>query len=89
MTQPQSTYSKELLRKRMDEGLEQFLQVIDRLSEEQMTARTESAGWNRRDHLTHLAAWADGIAALSGGRTAGPPWGWTWMSRRASRIMMP
>lgn len=64
MTQPQSPYNKELLRKRMNEVLDQFLQVIDRLSEEQMTARTDATGWNVRDHLTHLAAWADGIAAL-------------------------
>lgn len=48
----------------MNEGLDQFLQEIDRLSDAQMTAPTDAAGWNVRDHLTHLAAWADGIAAL-------------------------
>jgi hypothetical protein len=29
-----------------------------------MLTPTDAAGWNVRDHLTHLVAWADGVAAL-------------------------
>jgi hypothetical protein len=52
------------LSERMDEGLARFLAALDRLSEEQMTGPKDGAGWNVRDHVTHLAVWADGIAAL-------------------------
>jgi uncharacterized damage-inducible protein DinB len=48
----------------MEAGLARFLAVIDRLSDEQMLAPADAAGWNVRDHVAHLAAWADGIAAL-------------------------
>jgi uncharacterized protein (TIGR03083 family) len=48
----------------MDEGLARFLAALDRLTDDQMSGATDAAGWTVRDHLTHLAAWADGIAAL-------------------------
>jgi hypothetical protein len=48
----------------MQTGLEQFLAVLDRLSDDQMTGPRDAAGWNVCDHVTHLAVWADGIAAL-------------------------
>ncbi|HWQ15290.1 MAG TPA: maleylpyruvate isomerase N-terminal domain-containing protein [Roseiflexaceae bacterium] len=56
------------LRARMDEGLAAFLAALDRMSEEQITGPTDAAGWTMRDHLTHLAAWADGITALLTGQ---------------------
>jgi hypothetical protein len=57
-------YTKQELRTRMNNGLEQFLAVIESFSEDQMLVPTDSVGWNVRDHLIHLAVWADGIAAL-------------------------
>jgi uncharacterized damage-inducible protein DinB len=52
------------LRARMDAGLAAFEAALDRLSEEQLTGPRDHVGWTVRDHLTHLAAWADGITAL-------------------------
>lgn len=52
------------LRARMDAGLARFEAALDRLSEAQITGPKDAAGWNVRDHITHLAAWADGVAAL-------------------------
>jgi len=52
------------LRARMDAGLARFEAALDRLSEEQLTGPKDAAGWSVRDHLTHLAVWADGITAL-------------------------
>lgn len=46
------------------DSLKQFLALLDQLSDEQMLQAVDSAGWNVRDHLTHLAVWADGVAAL-------------------------
>jgi hypothetical protein len=48
----------------METGLREFLDVIDHMSDDEMTGPVDSNGWNVRDHLTHLAVWADGIAAL-------------------------
>ena len=56
--------SKKELVAKMNEGLAQFLTFIDELSEEQMLEPKDVVGWNVRDHLTHLAAWAEGIVAL-------------------------
>ena len=56
--------SKQELVASMNDGLAQFLTFIGELSEEQMLEPKDAAGWNVRDHLMHLAAWADGIAAL-------------------------
>jgi len=52
------------LRAQLDAGLAPFLAVIDRLSAPPLTELRDAAGWTVRDHLTHLAAWADGVAAL-------------------------
>ena len=56
--------SKREMRLEMDAGLARLLNAIDQFSEAQMLAPQDAKGWNVRDHLTHLAAWADGIAAL-------------------------
>lgn len=52
------------LRAQLDAGLAPFLSALDRLSEAQQTELRDAAGWTVRDHLTHLVAWADGVAAL-------------------------
>ena len=59
-----TTRSRSEIEGRMETGLREFLAVIDRMSDEEMTGPADSNGWNVRDHLTHLAVWADGIAAL-------------------------
>jgi hypothetical protein len=64
MTQSELPYDPQAMRERMDAGLAQFLALLDRLSPQQMLGPTDAAGWNARDHVTHLAVWADGIAAL-------------------------
>lgn len=56
--------SRSEIESRMETGLREFFAVIDRMSDEEMTGPVDSNGWNIRDHLTHLAVWADGIAAL-------------------------
>lgn len=59
-----TTPNKQELIARMNEGLSQFLAFLDHYSAEQLEELTDAVGWNARDHITHLAAWADGIAAL-------------------------
>jgi hypothetical protein len=59
-----ATRSRSEIEGRMETGLREFLDVIDQMSDEEMTGPVDSNGWNVRDHLTHLAVWADGIAAL-------------------------
>ena len=64
MSESHVAYTKQALHARMDKGLTQFLALIDQLSAQQLLGPTDAAGWTVRDHLTHLAVWADGIAAL-------------------------
>jgi hypothetical protein len=52
------------LRAQMDAGLADFLAEIDRLSDSQLRGPTDAAGWTVSDHISHLAVWAKGIAAL-------------------------
>jgi hypothetical protein len=52
------------LRAQMDTGLADFLAEIDRLSNSQLRGPTDAAGWTVSDHISHLAVWANGIAAL-------------------------
>lgn len=64
MSEPQITWTKQQVRIRMEKGLTRFLALLDQLSDDQMLLPKDAAGWNVRDHVTHLAVWADGIAAL-------------------------
>jgi hypothetical protein len=64
MSEPSTPRTKQELRASMKQGLSQFLAVLDLFSEEQMLSPRDAAGWNIRDHVTHLAVWAEGIAAL-------------------------
>jgi hypothetical protein len=59
-----ATAIKQELIAHMNEGLSQFSAFLDQYSAEQLEGLTDAVGWNARDHITHLAAWADGIAAL-------------------------
>lgn len=49
---------------RMERGLREILALLDGYSESEMQDAKDDQGWNIRDHVTHLATWADGIAAL-------------------------
>lgn len=42
----------------------QLQQTLDSLTEEQMTKRTDGAGWTVKDHLAHLIPWERGMIAL-------------------------
>lgn len=59
-----SKLDKQTLLTRMSEGLRDFLAFLDQFSEAQLLEPTDAAGWNARDHITHLAVWADGVSAL-------------------------
>ncbi len=41
-----------------------LMQYLDSLSERSAMDKTDPAGWNVRDHLTHLMAWEAGVTAL-------------------------
>ena len=58
------TISKAELVTNMQEGWNNLQAYVDSLSEAQLTQPTDAAGWTAKDHLIHLAVWADGVAAL-------------------------
>lgn len=55
---------REEIQARMGTGLGSLLEALDALSEAQLVGPVDAAGWNARDHIGHLASWAEGIAAL-------------------------
>lgn len=52
------------LRAAMERGLADLLAALDGLSDERQLGPRDEAGWNVRDHVVHMAVWADGVAAL-------------------------
>src|SRR5438876_657542 len=66
--------TKELL-KRMQDGWNNFQAYLKTLSDDQMTKPVDDVGWTVKDHLVHLAACEDGIAALMSGNS-----GWERMN---------
>lgn len=56
--------TKQEVRAEMDDGLTDFINLIDQYSDEQMMTLHDEVGWTVRDHIVHLAVWAEGIAAL-------------------------
>lgn len=57
-------FSKTELLTRLKDGWNNLQMFIDRLNAEQMTTPIDAAGWTVKDHLIHLAVWADGAAAI-------------------------
>lgn len=55
---------KTLLLKRYAAARADLHAFVNSLSEAQLTAAADAAGWTVKDHLAHLAAWQDGISAL-------------------------
>lgn len=49
---------------RMKRGWDSLQTYIQSLTPEQLTVPTDPVGWTVKDHLIHLAVWADGIAAV-------------------------
>ena len=74
MTDNVKPTTKELL-KRMQDGWNNFQAYLKTLSDEQMTKPVDDVGWTVKDHLVHLAACEDGIAALLSGNS-----GWERMN---------
>lgn len=62
-------YTQATLIKELHASLPALLEQLDRFSDAQMLGPTDAAGWTVRDHLTHLAVWAEGIVALLRGES--------------------
>jgi|SRR5690606_18664071 len=78
----------ELLRN-MEQGWEKLDAYIKTLSSAQLTGPTDAAGWTAKDHLMHLAVWANGVAHLLDGGVRREKMGVdaeTWASRDFDRI---
>lgn len=67
------TFSKDELLARVKQGWDEFNAYLSTLSEEQLTVPTDAAGWTAKDHITHLAAWEDGVYGLLEKQ---PRWEW-------------
>ena len=83
------TISKAELITNMQEGWNNLQAYIDSLSETQLTQPTDAAGWTAKDHLIHLAVWADGVAMLLEKQSRSERMGVdaeTWASRDFDRI---
>ncbi|MBI3538558.1 MAG: ClbS/DfsB family four-helix bundle protein [Chloroflexi bacterium] len=57
------TQTKAEILENIAQGLAEFEALIGKLSDAQLTARGKD-GWRIQDHLAHIAAWEQGIAAL-------------------------
>jgi len=56
--------SKAEFQQQLADAWSQLQQTLDSLTEEQMTGRTDAAGWTVKDHLAHLIPWEQGMIAL-------------------------
>ncbi len=63
MSDANSQSKTELLAK-MQDGWSHFQAYLKTLTDKQLTTPVDDVGWTVKDHLVHLAAWEDGIAAL-------------------------
>lgn len=68
MTDDEIELTKAELLTRIETGWEEFQEILMGLDEEAMTRVNPSSGWAIKDHLTHLAAWEQGVAYLLTGR---------------------
>ncbi len=56
--------TKATLLQRLEQGWDELQAYLATLTPEQLTVPTDAAGWTVKDHLTHLAAWEDGVGKL-------------------------
>jgi uncharacterized protein (TIGR03083 family) len=56
--------SKANLLQRLEQGWDKLQAYLATLTPEQLTEPTDAAGWTVKDHITHLAAWEDGVCKL-------------------------
>lgn len=85
----ENNISKAELLNNMRQGWDELDAYIKALSEAQLTGPTDAAGWTAKDHLMHLAVWADGVATLLDGGVRRERMGVdadTWASRDFDRI---
>ncbi len=83
------TVSTREMLKRMQDGWDSFQAYLKTLAEQQMTVPGDDVGWTVKDHIVHLAAWEDGIAALLAGQSRRERMGVdqeTWKSGDFDRI---
>ncbi len=52
------------LLQRLEQGWDELQTYLAALTPEQLTGPTDAAGWTVKDHITHLAAWEDGLGKL-------------------------
>ena len=57
------------LRHRMDTGLGHLFTALDEVDQSRLAKAVDPNGWSVRDHMAHMATWADGIAALLSGQS--------------------
>lgn len=60
--------SKADILERIKKGWNELNRYVATLTEAQLTAPTDAAGWTVKDHLMHLAVWEDGVEALLSGQ---------------------
>jgi uncharacterized protein (TIGR03083 family) len=85
----ETNISKAELLANMQRGWDELEACIDALSEAQLTGPTDAAGWTVKDHLMHLAVWADGVTAMLDGGARRESMGLdeeTWASRDFDRM---
>ncbi len=67
MAQDQVYHTAECLQG-MQQAWDKLNQYLAGLSEGQLTAPCDPAGWNVKDHVTHLAAWEESVALMFTGK---------------------
>lgn len=74
---------------RIEKGWKGLNDYVQTLTETQLTAPTDAAGWTVKDHLMHLAVWEDGVQALLSGQDRAARMGLdadTWNSHDYDRM---
>jgi len=64
--------SKAQLLTKLERAWDALQRTIDASDEEALTTRTDPAGWSSKDHLAHLAAWANSVLVMI--RDGRPQW---------------
>lgn len=79
MTEDITTKSE--LQAALDRAWADLQRVIESANPEDLMTKTDAAGWNVRDHLAHLAVWANGVIGMA--RDGRPQWEGLGLSRDA------